>query len=277
MPKYQYLNIGCGNRFHPDWFNIDQTSKSPEVQVANLEKGIPLPDQSMEVVYHSHVLEHIPKQFVDSFLSENYRVLKPGGICRIVVPDLEQVTREYLNQLDQAILQVPDAAEKYQWITIEFMDQFVRKSSGGEFVSYLKNPKLQKDAYVFQRIGQEARDIHFAHVNDISKLNKMKRFFRWDWKNKTQFLQNKIIHFLLPQFIRKKWALGTFLQSGELHQWMYDRYSLPVLMAHHGFKEITQHTAFSSSIPDFISFGLDSEGSQAYKPNSIYFEGRKVS
>ena len=53
----QCLNLGCGDRYHPDWTNINFTSTGGGVIAHNLKQGIPFPDESFDVVYHSHVLE----------------------------------------------------------------------------------------------------------------------------------------------------------------------------------------------------------------------------
>ncbi len=56
-----YLNIGCGNRHHPSFINIDIVSNHLDVIGHNILKGIPYSDNSFTMVYHSHVLEHFNK------------------------------------------------------------------------------------------------------------------------------------------------------------------------------------------------------------------------
>jgi SAM-dependent methyltransferase len=120
------LNVGCGVRMHRDWNNLDfsylvrlrrhmifahflHRTKilsdlrwnrlpfiEPDVIVHDLRKGIPAPSDSVDVVYHSHVLEHIDREIAPVFLRECLRVLRPGGIIRVVVPDLEKAAEEYL-------------------------------------------------------------------------------------------------------------------------------------------------------------------------------------
>jgi SAM-dependent methyltransferase len=114
------LNLGCGTKVssHPNVTNIDwsiylRLRKNPvlrritplivsgerrrrflslpdNILVHDLARGIPFPDQSIDAVYHSHTLEHLDRATAKRFLSEVLRVLKPGGIHRIVVPDLER-------------------------------------------------------------------------------------------------------------------------------------------------------------------------------------------
>jgi len=90
------LNLGCGQRFHPDWMNIDFVSHAPEVMAHDLTTGIPVPDNSADAVYHSHVLEHFSKSNGAAFIQECFRVLKPGGVLRVVVPDLEALALQYV-------------------------------------------------------------------------------------------------------------------------------------------------------------------------------------
>ncbi len=127
------LNLACGYKIHPEWTNIDF---SPLVKLArhknlagllkrvgilsekryqrvlrvdtetilwDLRKGIPFGDKLFDVVYHSHFLEHLDKDAAYLFLRECYRVLKPCGVIRVVVPDLEIRCRNYLNTLEAAV------------------------------------------------------------------------------------------------------------------------------------------------------------------------------
>jgi ubiquinone/menaquinone biosynthesis C-methylase UbiE len=89
------LNLGCGSRFHPTWTNLDAISSNAAVRACDLNKGIPFPDNSFQVVYHSHVLEHFPKDKAFELMQECRRVLETGGVIRVAVPDLEQIVRMY--------------------------------------------------------------------------------------------------------------------------------------------------------------------------------------
>lgn len=93
----QYLNLGCGSRCHPDWINIDIKSGAPGVTAHDICHGIPFPDASFDVVYHSNLLEHIRRDDAQFLMHECYRVMKAGGILRVAVPDLEQIGRLLLN------------------------------------------------------------------------------------------------------------------------------------------------------------------------------------
>ena len=122
------LNLGCGTKTSPHTINIDfsiyqRVRKAPggtivarallrgarreqfesmddNLLVHDLRKGIPAAASSVDAVYHSHTQEHLERADVPGFLAEVFRVLRPGGIHRIVVPDLEALVREYLESLD---------------------------------------------------------------------------------------------------------------------------------------------------------------------------------
>jgi predicted SAM-dependent methyltransferase len=70
------------------------------IMVYDLSKGIPAADNSVDVVYHSHLLEHLDRAVGDRFMREVHRVLRPGGIQRIAVPDFERCARAYLDHLE---------------------------------------------------------------------------------------------------------------------------------------------------------------------------------
>jgi predicted SAM-dependent methyltransferase len=125
------VNIGCGQSPTPGWKNFDNSltvriAKSSlltylltylgildenkrrfvkvirnfNIEYADATKKIPLPDDSVEVLYSSHMLEHLDREEARLFLKEAWRVLKPGGIIRLVVPDLEKLVEEYLTSKD---------------------------------------------------------------------------------------------------------------------------------------------------------------------------------
>ncbi len=70
------------------------------IRVHDLQKGIPYRTGSVDAIYHSHVLEHIDRDNVPIFIRECARVLKPGGILRVVVPNFEIVCRKYLSHTE---------------------------------------------------------------------------------------------------------------------------------------------------------------------------------
>ena len=101
-----------------------------EVMSHDLRKGIPFADHSVDAVYHSHVLEHLDRDIVPGFLAEIHRVLRPGGIHRIVVPDLEAQARAYIASLD-AVTQGQRPASEHEESVHTLIEQLVRREAYG--------------------------------------------------------------------------------------------------------------------------------------------------
>ena len=69
--------------------------------------------------------------------------------------------------------------------------------------------------------------------------------------------------------------IGRFRSSGEIHQWMYDIYSISILLKEAGFKNIKQKTFETSDIPNWKLFGLDEINNKIRKPDSLFVEAIK--
>jgi predicted SAM-dependent methyltransferase len=90
-----YLDIGCGSNLHPDFINLNYEWLRGIDICWDVSRGLPLPERSVKGVFTEHCLEHLPLATGDRVLKECYRVLKPGGTLRIVVPDGELYLSEY--------------------------------------------------------------------------------------------------------------------------------------------------------------------------------------
>lgn len=108
------VNIGVGLSGAPGWFNIDNSpsvylsripvvrrlSRIPhwpaDVKRVDVRKGLPFQNASVTSIYSSHTFEHFTWEESVAVAKECFRVLQPGGVMRIVVPDLAQLIRDYL-------------------------------------------------------------------------------------------------------------------------------------------------------------------------------------
>lgn len=89
------VNLGCGPLPAAGWLNVDAVSRSADL-IQDLGRPLDLPDACAEMVFSEHVLEHL--DFPDEarmFLGEAFRILRPGGHLRVIVPDGEKVIRAY--------------------------------------------------------------------------------------------------------------------------------------------------------------------------------------
>jgi predicted SAM-dependent methyltransferase len=279
-----YLNLGCGKRFCADWTNVDFISTEPEVMSHNLIENIPFSNSSFDVIYHSHFLEHLHKLQAPLFLDECYRVLRPAGVIRVAVPDLEKLMRSYLVVLEQAVSGSIEAAKNYDWLLIEMFDQMIRNFSGGEMANYLFQENIPGKGFILERLGLEAKALikigndnrqgltssDFSLKNALRLVNKFIR--------DSDYRKNIFLRVLLNSVDYQSLKIGQFRQSGEIHQWMYDRYSLANLLMQCGFTGIIQRAASSSYIANWETFNLDTEADGTiYKPDSLYIEAIKPS
>ncbi len=288
----KYLNLGCGNRYStsPEWTNIDIVSSGENVMAYDLKKGVPFPDESFDLIYHSHVFEHIPKSQADSFIKECIRVLRPNGILRIVIPDLEQIVRNYIRLLDSGMnnLESDKIAADYDWIMLEMYDQVVRNKSGGEMMKFIADEKFSNQEFVIERCGSEIKKI-------ITGLNNNNKYPLINNQPKPAFL-NKVLNYLGNKELRRRillrilfkkehgllykdgspFQVGKFREEGEVHQWMYDRYSINRIFTKNLLRNIKQQKAGESYLENWSTYNLDTqEDKTVYKPDSIYMEAIK--
>ena len=154
------LNLGCGTKVSssPDVINIDWSvylrlkksrilrgvapllvkgerlhrlqSLPDNIMVHNLATGLPFASGSIDVVYHSHVLEHFDRDRAEMLLLEAKRVLKSGGITRIVVPDLEKACKTYISHISICENDT-DEAGKHDSYVAAMIEQCVRREASG--------------------------------------------------------------------------------------------------------------------------------------------------
>ena len=108
--RYLRLNLGCGSCVVPAWTNVDyalgaRLAKVPAFRKVNERLGLfhmrwderihihdlrtrfPWRDGSAEAAYSSHTLEHLSRDEGRHFIKECHRVLAPGGVLRVIVPE----------------------------------------------------------------------------------------------------------------------------------------------------------------------------------------------
>jgi hypothetical protein len=92
------INIGGGRWYHPRWENLDWFVDGAFVDRRidlRLMQRIELPDNCASAVFTSHVLEHLTDEQGDFLLREACRLLHPGGVLRVAVPDAELAIAAY--------------------------------------------------------------------------------------------------------------------------------------------------------------------------------------
>lgn len=126
LNKLERLNLGCGPNTTADWLNVDgswnawfanhphlrkvlrsvgligKVDQGPQWSVRplvhDLRKPLPFRENTFSAIYGSHVLEHLYLNDAQRVLSECKRILKRGGVLRLVVPDLHFMVLDYLKK-----------------------------------------------------------------------------------------------------------------------------------------------------------------------------------
>ena len=90
------LNLGCGPVPLAGWVNIDIAGSSADL-IWDLRRGLPYSDMSCTAIFHEHTLEHLTLGDGLAMLRECHRVLLPGGVLRLGVPDFGAYVRSYVD------------------------------------------------------------------------------------------------------------------------------------------------------------------------------------
>lgn len=283
MTTSQLLNVGCGQTFHPAWVNVDMKSSSLHVIEHDLTRGLPFPDKTFGVCYSSHVLEHLEREEAGLFLREQKRVLQDGGIVRVVVPDLEQICRNYLAFLAELLAGNRGAEFKYDYTLLELFDQVVRDETGGELLRLWYTGKIADPDFVRSRSGIEAEGIlspqprraPAAPLKKNAPLRRIGRQIATGWMRARLRMAEAFVAILLGARGTGALRVGLFRRSGEVHRVMYDRFSLTRLLRAQGFRDVRFVSATKSQIPNFDQYGLDAVEGVTRKPDSIFVEATR--
>ena len=89
------LHLGCGKRFLPGFIHIDAIDYPHVDHVCSIDNLSFIQDNSVELIYNCHVLEHYKRRDTERVLREWFRVLKPAGTLRISVPDFAVICKIY--------------------------------------------------------------------------------------------------------------------------------------------------------------------------------------
>jgi predicted SAM-dependent methyltransferase len=94
------LHLGCGSKHIPGFVHVDLED------YPHIDHRVPVnaltfaEDDSVELIYASHVLEHFGRNEIDQVLREWFRVLRKGGILRLAVPDFQAISLRYQETAD---------------------------------------------------------------------------------------------------------------------------------------------------------------------------------
>jgi len=117
------LNLGCGLKAPLGWVNIDASLTARfskvrwlynvvckigriepipwprNIKIIDIRKGLPFPDNYVQAVFSSHTLEHMTYEDANFVIKECHRCLCVGGVIRVIVPDLYEMAKKYVDSM----------------------------------------------------------------------------------------------------------------------------------------------------------------------------------
>jgi len=269
--------------YRRDWTNVLFSIASPsaderDIQYHDVRKPLAFAEETFDAAYVLHIVEHLTPAEAASFVNELHRVLKPGGIVRISTPDLEDICRSYLRQLDECrTSRTKLNLVRYRWAVLELLDQMVREQPGGLMTRACALGDFDPE-FAKRRFGDVFAE--FAPSPSVPQTGGKplaKRLAAITWSSLAASIRWRFRAAIDPGY---KMRLRTFLNeprnTGELNKWMYDELSLERLLECGGFQDYRRQDHRSSMIPGWNRYVFDQStyGAHAIEP-SLYAEARK--
>lgn len=187
------VNLGCGKHGKPGWHNIDFIQRAGVTVRQDLQANpvLGFMDGSVSVIFTSHFLEHVPAATADKLLKECYRILAPGGVLRIAVPDVEAAVaayrkndHSYFDDGEQAMPKAAPIWQKLAWtvasdsvggvagppVTQDFIEMLLKTDSlvPGLVAKIRKNSEYtsHQNGYTFETLKKA---LHIAGFREVTR------------------------------------------------------------------------------------------------------------
>ena len=158
--NFRMLNLGAGPNRRDGWLTADAFKPQADIYL-NATGRLPFADQSWDLIYSEHMLEHIHVDKVRRLLTEIYRVLKPEGVFRVTVPDLEIHARNYVEKNDKYFEPI---ISKYmsRWDTKKDKYWLVRSNGGAFMTRAAQRYYRHRFMYDFETLSSCLEEVGFS-------------------------------------------------------------------------------------------------------------------
>ena len=190
LNSLKYLDVGCGPNTHENFINLDFLWH-PNIDVCwDITRGLPFADASIRGIFTEHCLEHFPLPVVWAIMCELRRILSPGGVIRVVVPDGGLYLRIYGQQTEGG------GGEKFPY-------------QDGESFNGIQSPILSVN-----RIFYQDRESLFGHrfIYDAHFLGQLLGRCGFDWVKERKFREGLNPDLLIDAETRKCESL--YMEAG---------------------------------------------------------------
>lgn len=250
------INVGSGRRRWPGWVCLDEIEDIGVNKFSFTETSrFPIENDSMEIVYSSHFLEHIPDTTVDQVLSEAWRCLQPNGQLILKIPDFDMFVEKYLANEYSIFSDIGVDSVLYTWENHGIEDNidnrfammfcgYMNEAYGAHFTERLK-PRTKAAFHGPPKVSsEELTFIVEANVNSPHRIAELLR---------EKATQEQQVHC---------WN----------HQNAWSRKELETLLRTHGFListlSVSNRKVLNRKIPDFENMKGISMYLLATKPNN---------
>jgi predicted SAM-dependent methyltransferase len=156
----QRLNWGCGSHIAPGWINSDVKDVAGIDLIADIRRGLPLASESIDYAVSIHALPELSFSQQVPALQELLRVLKPGGVLRLSLPDLRRGIDAYLA-----------GANDYFKV-----DDGTARSAGGRFIAHMLWYGYSRTLFTADFAAELLEKAGFAEVSECSFCETMSDF-----------------------------------------------------------------------------------------------------
>jgi hypothetical protein len=248
FPSMPFLEVGCGVIFQIDRANAGLVTPHLGALKQNDQKPLRLASDFFGGGYSSHVSEKLPRSVARFFLKGCFRVLRSGGVLRVVVPDLEANAQLYRSYFKKTWTRRPRTKDFHEWLTLELLDQITREMTGGEILEFWRRRPLRDAKLLEKRVGG-------------------------DFRRAISGLENERVQEEKPRSPR---AALRFRRSGGIHRPRYEGVSLRMLIEQTVLACVKVCRADEYGIPNFPNYHRDTDmEGRVRKPNSLFTEGVK--
>jgi len=168
------VNLGSGKHPAPGYLNID-IDAGADLCLNLMTTNLPLADSSADVVVCMSAINYFTRERAAELVAEVHRVLKPGGIVRFGVQDMEKLARLYVNRDETFFMQkLPDGRDRFDGPTMgdKFAAWFYGYAAGGSPCRYFYD--FESLAWLFRRAGfsrVERKDYQASAIAEVKELD----------------------------------------------------------------------------------------------------------
>lgn len=152
------LHLGCGDRYIPGFVHIDVVYYDHVDYLMPVDDLMIYEDDSVDLIYSCHVLEHFHRKKVLRVLEEWHRVLKPGGVLRISVPDFSKLCEVYAETKDIDLVIGPIIGRQDYLYNIHY-----------NIFDYASLERVLKETGFKKVVRYDWRKTEHSHIDDFSQ------------------------------------------------------------------------------------------------------------